>query len=324
VDLPSGVAVDTGEAPAPHVQADVTVTFGTHKVCHLVDPAAAACGQVHLVDIGLGPLLPGPALEALEPADVAALLPAPSRLDDKYRRGVLGVQLGAPEYAGAGVLATAAASVSGVGMVRVQGDDPTRQLVRARCPEVVLAAGQVQAWVAGPGMAPHAATHDVPPLLESGVPLLLDAGALAALPERVSGQVLVTPHAGELGRLLGITRAEVEAARLACAKRLAQRGVSVLLKGSTTLVVTPDASARATTTGTPALATAGSGDVLAGLAGALLAGGLAPLDAGSVAAYVHGVAGRLAATRTGYPTAQDVLGALPEALRRARLAESVP
>jgi hydroxyethylthiazole kinase-like uncharacterized protein yjeF len=306
------------------VQADVTVTFGTYKVCHLVDPAAGACGQVHLVDIGLGPLLPAPAVEALEPADVAALLPVPARDDDKYRRGVLGVQLGAPEYAGAGVLATAAATVSGVGMVRLQGDDPTRQLVRARCPEVVLAAGQVQAFLAGPGMAPQAAAHVVPPLLSAGVPLLLDAGALAALPERVSGQVLVTPHAGELGRLLGVPRDQVEAARLDYARRLAERGACVLLKGSTTLVVTPQGSARATTTGTCDLATAGSGDVLAGLAAALLAGGLAPLDAGSVAAYVHGLAGRLAATHAGYPTAQHVLAALPEALRRARLAQSVP
>jgi hydroxyethylthiazole kinase-like uncharacterized protein yjeF len=324
VDLPSGVAVDTGETPAPHVRADATVTFGCYKVCHLVDPAASACGQVHLVDIGLGPLLPAPVVEALEPGDVAALLPAPSRFDDKYRRGVLGVQLGAPEYAGAGLLATAAATVSGAGMVRLQGDDPTRQLVRMRCPEVVLAPGQVQAFLAGPGMAPQAALTEVPPLLEAGVPLLLDAGALSALPAVVRGDVLVTPHAGELARLLGVTRPDVEAARLTCARRLAERGVTVLLKGSTTLVVPPHGVARATTTGTPALATAGSGDVLAGLAGALLAGGVGPLDAGSVAAHVHGLAGRLAAARVGYPTAQDVLGALPEALRRARLAQSVP
>jgi hydroxyethylthiazole kinase-like uncharacterized protein yjeF len=328
VDLPSGVDVDTGETPAAAVLADATATFGTLKVCHLVDPAAASCGSVRLVDIGLAHMLPAAAVEALEPTDVAALLPAPGRFADKYQRGVLGVRTGAAEYAGAGLLATAAATATGVGMVRVTGDDDAVRLVRERCPEVVLASGQVQAWVVGPGLDPADAPAVAGPVLASGLPTVLDAGALAVLREpgrSVGAHVLLTPHAGELARLLGCTRADVEASRLTRAREAARRfGATVLLKGSTTLVVAPSGAVRANLSGTPALATAGSGDVLAGVAGALLAAGLSALDAGSVAAWVHGMAGRLAAQRNGYPTAQHVLAALPHALLRARLAESMP
>lgn len=325
VDLPSGVAVDSGVVGQTHVVADVTVTFGTHKICHLIDPAAAACGQVHLVDIGLAPLLPVPAVQALEAADVADVLRPPSRDADKYRRGVLGVRVGSPEYAGASVLATSAATAGGAGMVRVVGDPDVTGLVRRHCPEVVLAAGQVQAWLAGPGMDPAQAEAVVPDLLDAGVPAVLDAGALPTVAGPVRGEVLLTPHAGELARMLGCTRDEVEADRLACARAAAATfGATVLLKGSTTLVVDPAGPVRANLTGTSWLATAGSGDVLAGLAGALLAQGLSARDAGSIAAFVHGVAGRLAAQRAGAPTARDVLDAVPEALLRLRLGESTP
>lgn len=324
VDLPSGVEVDTGRTPAPHVSADLTVTFGTRKVCHLVDPGAAACGQVTLVDIGLDAHLPEPAVCSLEHTDVAGLLPVPGRQDDKYRRGVLGVHVGEPRYAGASVLATSAAVHSGAGMVRVLGDASVAARVRDACPEAVLAEGRVQAWLAGPGMQPEQASEIVPSLLGSGLPLVLDAGALAAVTGPLRADVLLTPHAGELARLLGVARDQVEADRLGSAREAASRfAATVLLKGSTTLVATPDGRVRANSTGTPWLATAGSGDVLAGLAAALLAGGLDAMDAGSVAAHVHGVAGRLAAARSGAPSATDVLGALPDALARLRLGESL-
>ncbi len=322
VDLPSGVEVDTGRTPEPHVRAHVTVTFGTHKVCHLVDPASAACGAVHMVDIGLAPLLPEATVQRLEDADVAALLPVPGRDDDKYRRGVLGVHAGAAEYAGASVLATRAALHSGAGMVRVLGDAHVTREVRRACPEAVLADGRVQAWLAGPGMDPAQAGEVVPRLLDASVPVVLDAGALGAADD-LRDDVLLTPHAGELARLLDLPRDTVEADRLASVSQAAaQLGATVLLKGSTTLVATPDGRVRANGTGTPWLATAGSGDVLAGLAGALLATGMSALDAGSVAAHVHGLAGSLAAGRVGAPAATDVLAALPAALLALRLGES--
>lgn len=325
VDLPSGLDVDSGATPAPHVRADATVTFGTRKACHLVDPAAAACGRVSLVDIGLGPWLGEPSLQALEPPDVARLLPVPGRQADKYRRGVLGVHVGDPAYAGAAVLAAGAATRGGVGMVRLQGEQAVTALVRSSCPEAVLAPGRVQAWLAGPGMTAQQAGPAVAAVLAAGLPAVLDAGALEALPARLDAPVLLTPHAGELARMLGWPRERVEADRLAAASAAARRwGATVLLKGSTTVVADPAGPVRVNPTGTPWLATAGSGDVLAGLAAALLAGGLSPLDAGSVAAYLHGLAGRLAAERVGAPNAQDVLAAVPSALLAARLAESLP
>jgi ADP-dependent NAD(P)H-hydrate dehydratase / NAD(P)H-hydrate epimerase len=152
----------------------------------------------------------------------------------------------------------------------------------------------------------------------------VDADGLRQLPRRFDSPALLTPHAGELARMLGEKREDVEARRLDHAQTAAERwNAVVLLKGSTTLVVSPDGRVRANPTGTPALATAGSGDVLSGLAGALLAAGLDPLDAGSVAAYVHGAAGRLAAHRAAYPSATTVLEALPEVLARLHPGRSV-
>lgn len=323
VDLPSGVEVDTGKTPGPHVTADVTVTFGTHKVCHLVDPAAAACGEVRLVDIGLAPHIAPPAVEAVEAGDVTRMLPVPGRFDDKYSRGVLGLHVGAERYAGASVLAASAAISSGAGMLRVLGRESVAARVRDACPQAVLADGRVQAWLAGPGMDPEHARTVVPPLLDSEVPGVLDAGALAAVTGELPSDVLLTPHAGELARLLDTAREQIEEDRLGSVRAAAESlGATVLLKGATTLVATPDGRVRANVTGTPWLATAGSGDVLAGIAGALLAGGLTALDAASVAAHVHGRAGRLASGRAGAPSATDVLAAVPDALLSLRLEES--
>jgi hydroxyethylthiazole kinase-like uncharacterized protein yjeF len=150
------------------------------------------------------------------------------------------------------------------------------------------------------------------------VPIVVDADALAAFATlgKLTPPVLLTPHAGELARLLGVDRAEVEAARLAHARRAARElGAVVLLKGSTTVVARPDGRTRVNPTGTPALGTAGSGDVLAGLCGALLAGGLDPFDAGSVGAWVHGLAGRLAGDGGAPVSAYDVIDHLPAAFR---------
>lgn len=318
VDLPSGIDPDTGETPGPHVRADLTVTFGARKIGLMVDPAAAAVGRVADVDIGLAPYLPRPMAEVLEDSDVAARLPTPGRNADKYRRGVVGVLAGSVDYAGAAVLAVGGAVRGGAGMVRFPGE--AADAVRARWPEVVAAPGRVQAWVVGPGLGPDGArAAEIRHALGEGVPVLVDADGLRHVPPRFETPALLTPHAGELARLLGVGRSEVEARRLSMVTDAARRwNATVLLKGSTTVVAAPDGRIRVNPTGTPALATAGSGDVLSGLAGSLLAAGLDPLDAGSVAAYVHGVAGRLAARRLAYPSATDVLDALGGALASVR------
>ncbi|GGD23427.1 NAD(P)H-hydrate dehydratase [Nocardioides daphniae] len=295
VDLPSGVDVDTGETPLPHVEAALTVTFGTHKVATLVDPAARACGRVELVDIGLE--LPAPALEALEAYDVARLLPVPGATAHKYTRGVVGVRAGSSTYPGAALLCVAGASSGMAGMVRFVGPDAVADRVRGHFPEVV-GPGRVQAWAVGSGgdADAEAMLRDA---LADDVPVVVDADALAHLHHSGSTprhRMVLTPHAGELAALVGESREEVEAAPLRHARRIAGHWQAVvLLKGARTLVVHPDGRARVNTTGTPWLATAGSGDVLTGLVGSLLASGLDPFDAASVGAWLHGEAGSRAA-----------------------------
>ncbi|MER6479784.1 NAD(P)H-hydrate dehydratase [Streptomyces filamentosus] len=331
VDLPSGVDADTGEVTGEALRADVTVTFGTYKPGLLVDPAREYAGALRLVDIGIGPQLPPvPGLEALQHQDVARLLPAPDAESDKYRRGVLGIVAGSERYPGAAVLAVAGALRGGAGAVRYTG--PAREAVIAAHPETLVhpgppeKAGRVQAWAVGPGLGDGpGARVAVTEVLAADVPVLVDADGLRHVtPEAVRGRsapTLLTPHAGEAAALLGTAREDVEARRLAAVRELAGRyGATVLLKGSTTLVCGPGGTGpvRVNPTGTPWLATAGSGDVLSGLAGSLLAAGLAPLDAASCAAYLHGLAARRAAAGSGPITATEVADALRAAWQDVR------
>ncbi len=306
VDLPSGVGPDDGGLGGAHVRADRTLTFGAAKPGLLLPPAAAVAGHVEVVDIGLQ--LPGPpAVERFEVADLAALWPIPGPDDDKYRRGVLGVVAGGPTYTGAAVLCAGAAVRCGAGMVRYVGPPAAADLVRSRWPEVVTGSGRVQAWVVGPGIDPQDDAQRAAALgaLDSDLPCLVDAGALDLLPLHRPAPTLLTPHAGELARLLtrleqgaqgpGVERADIEAAPLRHARRAGElTGATVLLKGAVSLVVSPDGRVRSQADGPHWLATAGSGDVLAGIAGTLLAAGLSPLDAGTVAIGLHGAAGYLA------------------------------
>lgn len=306
VDVPSGVAVDTGEVDGPHVRADVTVTFGTHKPCHLLDPAAQACGAVHLVDLGLR--LPPAAVEALQPADVAALVRRPGPDDHKYTRGVVGVRAGSAAYPGAGLLSVAGAACGLAGMVRFDGDAAVLDLVRAAHPEVV-GPGRVQAWVVGSG-SDDGAEDALRRSLADDVPVVVDADALAHAPLARGRAAVLTPHAGELARMLGVERADVEARWLEHARRAAEQyDAVVLLKGRRTVVAHPDGRVRVTTSGTPWLGTAGAGDVLGGVIGALLATGLSPYDAASAGSWLHGAAAQWA-SGGGPLVAGDVAAAL--------------
>ncbi|KRB78077.1 carbohydrate kinase [Nocardioides sp. Root190] len=310
VDVPSGVDVDTGEIAGPHVVADLTVTFGTHKGCHLLDPAALACGAVDLVDIGLD--LPPAPIEALQPMDVAALLPRPALDGHKYSRGVVGVRAGSAAYPGAGLLSVAGASCGLAGMVRYDGDEVVLRQVRAAHPEVV-GPGRVQAWVVGSG-SDDAAQPALSAALADAVPVVVDADALAFADLARGRDAVLTPHAGELARMLGAQRSVIEASPLEHARRAAQEyDAVVLLKGRRTVIAAPDGAVRVTTTGTPWLATAGAGDVLGGLIGALLASGLCPFDAASVGSWLHGAAATLAAQQGPF-VAGDVAAALPALL----------
>jgi hydroxyethylthiazole kinase-like uncharacterized protein yjeF len=307
VDVPSGIDVDRGTLPGTHVEAERTVTFGTHKIGLLAGPAAEVAGDIRFVDIGLE--FGEPALEALESSDGELLAPAlPCTGGHKYTRGVVGVAAGSDEYAGAAHLVVAGAQAGTAGMVRFVGSPTLGTRVVDRAPEVVLGRGRVQAWVVGPGGGEEA-REQLALALAAGAPAVIDADALSAIPSRLQIPALLTPHAGELAQLLDTERDAIEADPVAAATQAADRwNCTVLLKGPRTLVATPGRPMRVNLTGTPWLGTAGSGDVLAGFSGSLLASGLDPHDAASAAAYLHG---RAAEVLSGPVTASDIADTLP-------------
>lgn len=296
VDVPSGVDVDGATVAGTSVRADATVTFGTYKNALLAGPAAsrAGSGPARLVDIGLDPHLPEPSLEAIEPTDAHLLGPALAWFDSpvshKYARGVVGVAAGSEQYAGAAHLTVAGAQAGTAGMVRFVGSESLCARVVDRAPEVVAGAGRVQTWVVGPGGGQDA-EEQLTTALQDDVPVVVDASALEHLPVTFLVPALLTPHAGELAAMLGVERDDVEADPLGHVIRASYRwGATVLLKGRLTLVATQSRATRVNLSGTSWLGTAGAGDVLAGFAGSLMASGLHPHDAGSIAAFLHGAA----------------------------------
>jgi hydroxyethylthiazole kinase-like uncharacterized protein yjeF len=325
VDVPSGIDVQTGAVDGRAVCADVTVTFGALKPGLLVGPGAVHSGLVELVDIGLEPWLRGsPALLVPDLQDVEANWPRPGVGDDKYIRGVVGLATGSATYPGAAVLSVTGALAGPAGLVRYAGS--AADAVRDRHPTVIAsprvgAAGRVQAWVCGSGLGTdERAAGEVRAVLAAPVPVCLDAdalnllvdGSMATLLREREAPLVITPHDREFQRLLGRPPG---ADRVDAALQLAaSMSAVVLLKGNRTVVATPDGRAYVNPTGAPALATGGTGDVLAGLLGSLLAGGLAAETAAVAAAYVHGLAGGLAA-RQGPVDAFDVANRLRDAVR---------
>jgi hydroxyethylthiazole kinase-like uncharacterized protein yjeF len=226
-------------------------------------------------------------------------------------------------------------------MVRFASAEHSVELVRHRWPEAVTSVvdtslgevGRVQAWVAGPGLGTgERAEALLAEVLGTDLPVLVDADGLTVVARRRDllwrdAPTVLTPHAGELARLLGTEADQVEARRLEHVRRAAEElGATVLLKGSTTVIAEVGRPVRVNPTGTPRLATAGSGDVLSGLIGAFLAGGATAIDAAAAGAYLHGLAGRLAASdpasdeqslddREAPISAYDVVEAIPAAFR---------
>lgn len=301
VDIPSGIDVHTGAADGPHVRTALTVTFGGLKPVH----ALGECGRIELVEIGLN--LAGSDLVGFEAADVKARWPVPGPHDDKYTQGVTGVLSGSSIYPGAAVLSTGAAVAATSGMVRYAGSAAAQVL--SHCPEVVAAptpqdAGRVQAWVVGPGLGTDQTAQDALRFaLETELPVIADADALtllAADPAPVvnrSAPTVLTPHAGEYQRLAGVP---VGDDRVAATRDLAERlGVTVLLKGNVTVIAQPGAATYLNPAGQSWAATAGSGDVLSGIIGALLAAGLPSGEAAAAAAFVHARAANLSAAHPG-------------------------
>ena len=290
VDLPSGVDTDTGAAPADSLVATRTVTFGTYKPCHLLEPARSRSGLLELVDIGLDPSGAPPALSAWDVEDVVARWPFPDERSDKYSRGVVGIETGSEEYPGAAIMNTYGAVHAGAGMVRFLGPNAAVEVIRAQLPNVVFSAGRVQAHLLGSGWGERPDGRDaVDRAVSSGLPVLVDADGLRHLPARLPETCLLTPHAGELARLLDCPRSEVAADPVAAVRAGAERtGATVLLKGATQLVATPGRSTVEVAVPGPSwTAQAGSGDTLAGICAALLAAGVPTSDAALLGASLQ-------------------------------------
>lgn len=314
VDVPSGVLADTGEVQESAVTADETITFGCLKPGLVVTPGAWRAGVITVVDIGLQ-MESSPVAELIAAHEVAKIWPHPSPSDSKYSRGVVGIVAGSEKFPGAAQLAVGGALRGGAGFVRYAG--PCADAVLQRYPEVVCGQkltdlGRVQAWVVGPGIGDDAYPI-VSQILGTDLPAVLDADALTVFDDQLRDRVrrrpaptILTPHEGEFRRMFGpISAGRIEAAVAAATDLKA----TLVLKGDRTIVAEPNAPVQVGPANARALATAGTGDVLAGLVGSLLATGLSPRDAASAGVYVHAQAG-IAAEQTGPVTASDVVQAL--------------
>lgn len=337
VDLPSGIDVDTGRVPTPVLRADHTATFGGYKPAHFSPPGAYACGQIHLIDIGIGEgfARQSVAINRVEASDIGRWWPVPGVEDHKYTRGVLGMVAGSNDYPGAAFLSAQGALATGVGMLRYLGD--VGDVYRAH-PEVVTQPGRVQAYVVGCGITGQD-SHSAPAVADAlgdavahNLPVVVDAGGLEWVrPGEIGGhktshRVVLTPHAGELAQMLNrcghaVTRKEIEDDPLTWLEVAHQvTGATVVLKGNITLIASQD-RVFSQADGTPWMATAGTGDVLAGIMGAMLAGwqahprsawpSLGHVVAGAVC--LHGLAGRRA-SRGGPIAAGEIADWVPRVI----------
>ncbi|TMK48824.1 MAG: NAD(P)H-hydrate dehydratase [Actinobacteria bacterium] len=344
VDIPSGVNGETGAVKGVAVTADVTVTFGAAKIGIVLLPGALHAGLVEVVDIGFPADLLRADVWLSEGEDVAAVLPV--RPPDTHKRdaGVVVVIGGSRSMTGAVSLMGEAAYRAGAGLVSVAVPEGILPVVQAALRETTFiplpatdagtVAGRIDrldevvrsadAVAIGPGMTTD---EETAAFIRSfvracPVPIVVDADGLNAfagrtgeLADRHSDAVL-TPHAGEFARLAGITAAEVGADRVGHARKLASDiQATVLLKGSRTVIASPEGRVRINPTGGPSLATGGTGDVLTGMIAGLIARGLAPIDAATAGAYLHGIAGSHAGREKGEgATAGDVLAHVPDAV----------
>lgn len=341
VDIPSGVSSDTGQVLGHALRADLTVTYGAWKHGLLHHPGAALAGRVVVADIGIPPAVMRahePRARLLAPRELRAALPAREAAAHKGTYGHALVVAGSPGKSGAALLAGQAALRGGAGLVTVATDDETRGRLEGRVPELMveapggwpapegvlaLAEGKAALCV-GPGLGTGGGAAELVAALVEGAPcpVILDADGLNALVgrravlDRARHPIVLTPHPGELGRLLGRPAAQINADRPAAARELASaHGVIVVLKGAHTVIAMPDGLLWICTTGNPGMASGGTGDVLAGLVAGLCARlGDAALAA-RVGVWLHGTAGDLAA-REGSEEGLTA-GALSDAIPRA-------
>jgi len=340
VDLPSGANASSAEPFEPCVHAAVTVTFAAPKICHVFEPAAGLCGEVIVADISI----PSAAIEdenvalALStPGDVRPHIAPRLATTHKGTYGHVAIIAGSPGRSGAAVLAARGAIRSGAGLVSVVTDAETAKLVNAGSIESMTFSGDdVAAFIRnkdailiGPGLADEDASYERIRRLVATIelPLVIDASALNAFASRANDlnpehrRRIITPHPGELGRLLETTAEEINAHRIDAARKAARvTGCIVVLKGFQTLIADPDGHVNVNPTGNPGMASGGMGDVLGGMIAALLARGLDPSDAAMTAVYLHGFTGDMLKDEMGDIglAANDLAERIPLAIKRLR------
>jgi len=340
IDLPSGANASSGEPFDPCVQAEVTVTFAAPKVCHIFEPAALYCGEVIVADISIPEV-------ALDEESVTLALITPKTIQPhieprlapthKGTYGHVGVIAGSPGRSGAAVLAARGAIRAGAGLVTVMTDPDTVRLVHEGSIESMTDSRASHASflqhktavLIGPGLADDEASYENVRAIVAALelPLILDASGLNAFASRANEinprglPRVITPHPGELSRILGRDTQSINADRIGAAREAARAcNCVVVLKGHQTLVAEPDGHVYVNPTGNPGMASGGMGDVLAGVVAALLARGVDPLDAACTAVYLHGLAGDLLKDEIGDTglAASDVAERIPRAIQRAR------
>ena len=356
IDIPSGIDGTAGTAELPYIDANLTLALGALKRGHLLMPAAEHMGEVISLDIGIPHECikeEGVLLQVTEPSDVAENLP--DRRPDAHKgdAGHLLLIAGSPGMSGAALMTAMSALRTGAGRVTLAAPDSIYPLVESKYPEVMTLSlsatetgsvdasafdfiaersEEMSALVVGPGLTTNPRTTELIHLLIQHIdtPIVLDADGLNALAQDLTildgrlAQLILTPHPGEMARLLGISTREVQEDRIAHASLFAaQHHLDIALKGWGTIVATSDGEIWYNPTGNSNMATAGSGDVLAGVIGALLAQGLANKWALTCGVYLHGLSGELASLEVGGLgiTATDILQTLPKA-RRKVLSES--
>jgi NAD(P)H-hydrate epimerase len=354
LDLPSGLSADSSEVPGEAVVADHTLTMGLPKIPHFFPPAELFCGEVAVLDISLPEAAidaEGVGLELVEEDVVRRALPPRPRQAHKGDFGRLLVVGGSRSRPGAAALAALGALRAGAGLVTVATGRSALPLVHAHCPEVMLEplaetergtlsrraaaplirqGAEMDAVILGPGLGQATDVAQVIRALVDQVraPVVVDAdglnaiaGHLEVLPGSAPQPRILTPHPGEMARLLGKSIREVQRDRIGAAGRFARKHRCwLVLKGYRTLTAAPSGEVHVNPTGNPGMATAGTGDVLAGMIGALVAQAGEPLPGILAAVYLHGLAGDLAAAHRGEAgmIASDLLAHVPEAIRRVR------
>lgn len=339
IDLPSGANASSPIPFEPCIQAEVTVTFAAPKVCHVFEPAAAYCGEVIVADISIPEIAvdeESVSLALITPKDVQ---PHVTRRLPETHKGTYGhaaLIAGSPGRSGAAVLAARGAIRAGAGLVTVMIDAQTAKLVHAGSVESMTYSGELAGFLAnktaaliGPGLPDDEPSYkNVRAMVEAiELPLVIDASALNAFagqPQKLNPRGLprvITPHPGELARILGSDTASINADRIGAARAAARAtNCVVVLKGHQTLVAELDDHVWVNPTGNPGMASGGMGDVLSGILVAFLARDTDPLDAACAAVYLHGLAGDLLAEEYGDTglTAMDLAERIPKAIQKVR------